>query len=259
MNINRKVGSGIAKSLDLNLGKTVDNVLRKKTGEYRILYSHDKVFFPVNVPVRLAYHAISATTPSMRQMGELKDTLPLPDSRAQARAFIAELRTLLTNDALERDLQNKLLDFLALICRPIQEVRLVPTEDFGGMRLDIVCPFEADLPPEVLELKRGSHLLLAHEGKARERRSKKFDQTRRQGKAYFRRLKKDPGILDKLNQENYVQIVNPEVRIIAGKRLSSEAGYHLLSQIDPSAEDTELRVYISTWNGYIAELERIFC
>lgn len=126
-----------------------------------------------------------------------------------------------------------------------------------GLRMDLVLGPDPNGHNEIVELKRGSHLLLAHQGKLTQRLSRALKKAVAQLDGYGQRVPSDMDAVRLIESQHGIRIANPSLRLVAGRRLTSASGYLLLSKVelDASAEGMQLQVY--TWDGFLAELERI--
>ena len=160
---------------------------------------------------------------------------------------------------MEPELQDALLNsgLLALNCKVVQEVAMTPTETYPGMRLDLVLDWNGEEPSQVIELKRGSHLLLARRGKPTERLSRELRKALKQLETYGHQLDSDAQARACIELRHGLQIQQPELRLIAGRRLADAHEYHLLSLAESEAAESSLQLQIHTWDGFLAELERI--
>jgi hypothetical protein len=237
----------------LSLQLAMERAIRAQCSEHVILQVHDAVYAPVKRATSQVHDAIEAA------LGEALGVNPFLVARTQRRTGIATLRRLLEHDAKERELQDALLDsgLLTLTCRVIQEVAMNPTKDYPGMRMDLVLDPNGDDPAQIVELKRGSHLLLARQGKPTERLSQELRKAVNQTQGYGRRLGSAPDAVTRIEERHGLRIERPELRLVAGRRLQDAAGYHLLSLAESDASDPQLQLQIYTWDGFLAELERI--
>lgn len=238
----------------LSFRRRMEKAIRAQFSEYVILQVHDNHYEKVK---RETAQVRDATEAAMGEALGLGGNFSL---RSQERRAIAELRTLLNRDAKERELQDALLEtdlLKALTCKIIKEVAMKPTADYRGMRMDLVLAPNNDGPGEIVELKRGSHLLLAHSGKSAERLSREITKSVKQIKQYGRRLDSDADAVASIEKRCGLKIEKPELRLVAGRRLQDANGYHLLSLAESETSDSKLQLQIYTWDGFLAELERI--
>lgn len=229
----------------------VERTIRAKLTEYEILRGHD-VYTRVKSTID---PAIDATE---RELGGAGFD-PSTSVRAQRRNALTKLHTLLNNNAKERDLQNCLMNsgLLAVTCKVIQEVTMGGADDSRGMRMDLVLDPAFNEPTQIIELKRGSHLLLARRGEPTENLSSQFIKAVAQLKGYGNRLESDAKAVDRIEAGYGIKIQKPELRLIAGRKLSDADEYSLLCTAESKEPPSSLQLQISTWDGFLAELERI--
>ena len=184
---------------------------------------------------------------------------PASSPRRQHRKAIATLRALLDRGAKERALQDALVEsgLAALSCTVLQEVAMRPTDDYRGMRMDLIVDPPADEPTQIIELKRGSHLLLARKGEPTARLSRELEKAVAQLKRYGQRVESDVEMTAEIEQRFGIRFDRPELRLIAGRRLPDADAYHLLSVAEENASESGPQLQIYTWDGFLAELERI--
>jgi hypothetical protein len=230
----------------------VERAIRAKCSEDVILQVHDACYAPVKRATASVQDAIQSA---------LDEALPEDfrvSSRAQHRSSLTALRDLLDSGAKERTLQNALVPLLEVTCRVVQEVTMNATEDHRGMRMDLVLESEtAEEPTQIVELKRGSHLLLARRGKPTEWLSRQLEKALGQVQEYGRRLESDAAATALIEARHALRVHNPELRLIAGRRLPNDVGYHLLSSAESTAAASGLDLQIYTWDALLAELERV--
>ena len=192
-------------------------------------------------------------------LGEPPAFGPKYSHRRQREAAIGRLRQLLEIRAKERELQEALLNsgLLSLNCRVVQEVAMAPTDTYPGMRMDLVLDWKGLEPSQVIELKRGSHLLLARRGKPTERLSRELKKAVNQLASYGHRLESDSDAAECINIRHSLQIQHPELRLVAGRRLPDGHCYDLLSLAEADIANSGLNLQIHTWDGFLAELESI--
>jgi hypothetical protein len=231
----------------------MERAIRAQCSEHVILQVHDAVYAPLKRATRQVHDAIDA---SLQQA--LGGEHSPPHARGAAEA-LAELRRLLETGVRERELQDALVGsgLLALTCRVIQEVKMEATDDHRGMRMDLVLGSAVEIPAQVVELKRGSHLLLARRGSPSERLSRALTRAVSQLQQYGDRLETDVEAVTSIEHRYGVKIQRPELRLIAGRRLPDAQDYHLLSTAESTADDAQLALQIYTWDGLLAELERV--
>jgi hypothetical protein len=126
--------------------------------------------------------------------------------------------------------------------------------DPRGMRMDLVVDSTPHDPAQVIELKRGSHRLLLRRDTPMGRISVPLARALRQICGYGERLVGDGQTRIDVEADHDLHLERLELRLVAGRRLPDAAGYHLLSQVELS---NGLELSISTWDGFLAELERI--
>lgn len=179
--------------------------------------------------------------------------------RRPHRTSLAELRRLLDDGAKERDLQNGLVatGLLAVAYRVVQEVTMNATKDNPGMRMDLVLEAEDAQPTQIVELKRGKHLLLARTGKPTQRLSQQLKKALRQLRGYGHRLGTDSSATKWIRDKHGLRVNEPELRLVAGRRLSNAAEYLLLTSAESDATASGFQLQIYTWDAFLAELERI--
>jgi hypothetical protein len=214
---------------------------------------HDAIYTPVKRATAQVQNVIEAA------LGEALGMDPASSLRSQhGRALIA-LRALLENGAKERALQDALVDsgLLLLNCRVLQEVTMSATEDHRGMRMDLVLDSKTDEPSQIIELKRGSHLLLTRRGRPTEQLSRELRKAVEQLKTYGDRVESDAATALDLEERFGIRFDKPELRLVAGRRLPDAHNYHLLSLAEADANNSGLQLQIYTWDGFLAELERI--
>jgi hypothetical protein len=234
----------------VDLRRSLERSIRERVAENVILEVHDQVY----APVRRALDPISDAVE-----GALREMFGGPPEDDRFRTALSELRTMLDGNARERDLQRVLVESGLLdpvgTCRAVAEVAMVATsDDPRGMRMDLVVSSTESEPAQVVELKRGSHRLLVHRGAPTERISGPFARALRQVRAYGERIDGDVEMRTNVEERHDLELDRLELRLIAGRRLPDAPGYHLLSQGEPG---DGLEVHVSTWDGYLAELERI--
>jgi Domain of unknown function (DUF4263) len=127
--------------------------------------------------------------------------------------------------------------------------------------MDLVVHSDSGAYSEVIELKRGTHLLLAHSGKANQRVAKGLKRAIRQLETYGATLKNDKAAVSNLRKNKGIPITvkNIELRLVAGRRLPKLSDYSLLNFTKDSDIEGTGGIQISTWDGLLAELERISC
>lgn len=217
--------------------------MRSGLSEHLIMKIHDRVYAPLKR--RLATHALT--------LDEWGDPDPATLKR---RKHLDTLRSLLDKGARERKLQDALMKsgLLSLGCKAISEVTMKRTEDHRGMRMDLVLGSMQDEPTQIIELKRGTHLLLARAGTPTEKLSREIEKAVKQLKGYGNRLQTDAETVVDLEEKKGIRFNETELRLVAGRRPTTDSGYHLLSSAE-GGSDLQLQIY--TWDGFLAELERI--
>lgn len=237
----------------LSLRLSMERAIRLQCSEHVIMQVHDALYAPIKRATAHVRDAIEAA------LGEAFGIDPASSLRHQHSRAIATLHALLESGARERALQDALIDsgLLSLNCKVIQEVTMKPTEGHRGMRMDLVLDSKADEPTQIVELKRGSHLLLARKGKPTERLSRQLRKAVEQLKKYGDRVESDAETAVDLEERLGIRFDKPELRLIAGRRLTDADGYHLLSRAEADSSNSSLQLQIYTWDGFLAELERI--
>ncbi len=174
--------------------------------------------------------------------------------RERNKRLIAKIRDLLNTGARERQLQSALFNsglLRQVTYRVVQEVTMKATKDFRGMRIDLVLAPNASGPAQIIELKRGTHVLLAREGTPNAKRSKLLIRAIKQLEVYGDRLATDEVSVANIESRYEFRIINPALRLIAGRSLRDAGGYSLLRH------DRNPNLYISSWDGFLEELERL--
>jgi hypothetical protein len=217
---------------------------RSAYSEGEILQVHDAVYSPIKSSVAVVRDSIYAA---------LAETRDPSISASATQTAIVRLRELLNQGAIERALQDELINsgLLQVTANIVaQEVTMQATDDHRGMRMDVLV--ESADSTQIIELKRGSHMLLTKRGTL----SAELLTAVKQTTDYGHRIHSDPEASKRINERHGIQIHNPQVRLIAGRRLSVPSEYSLLTQAESkSAPGLQLRIY--TWDGFLAELERI--
>jgi Domain of unknown function (DUF4263) len=237
----------------LSLRVQMERAIRAQCSENVILQVHDAVYAPVKRATEQLNNAVEAA------LAEALGFNPSASARARQRTSITSLRALLNEGAKERALQDGLIasGLLAVTCRVIQEVTMSVTDNHCGMRMDLVLAPAFAESTQIVELKRGSHLLIARRGKPTERLSKQFTMAIEQLQGYGQRLESDAVAVARIEERHGIQIHKPELRLIAGRRLSDANEYHLLSAAESEESASSLQLQVYTWDGFLAELERI--
>lgn len=239
----------------LSLRFKAEKAIRARCSEHPIMRAHDALYVAVKEEITAVRDAIAAAV--VEQTGRHgSDSAPWPRRYAGA---IAHIRNVLERKHKERELQDALVDsgLLAVTCQIAQEVTIKPTDGYRGMRMDIVLESKVDGQTEIIELKRGSHMLLAWRGQPTQRVSQELMAARTQIRAYGDRVKADNTTASTLEEDLGFELVNPQLRLVAGRRLASPQEYHLLSSLEEAASHSGLQVLIYTWDGFLAELERL--
>jgi hypothetical protein len=237
----------------LSLRVRLERAIRAECSENVILQVHDALYLPVRRATGQVNDAIEAA------LGEALGFSPSASARSQQRRSITSIRASVDEGAKERALQDQLIasGLLAVTCKVVQEVTMQPTDDHRGMRMDLVLEPVIAGPTQIVELKRGSHVLLARRGTPTERLSKQFSRAIEQLQGYGHRLESDAAAVAKIEERHGIQIHKPELRLIAGRRLSDANEYHLLSAAETEESAFGLQLQVYTWDGFLAELERI--
>jgi len=76
-------------------------------------------------------------------------------------------------------------------------------------------------------------------------------------KTYGYRLDCDTEATASIEQRRGLKINKLKLRLIAGRRLPDAHGYDLLRLAESEADESQLQLQIYTWDGFLAELERI--
>jgi Shedu protein SduA, C-terminal len=246
----------------LALKKKLEKQIRSKRSEGVILEAHDKIYEPIK-------QAIAPVTNAIRHDLIEGTGFGLPfTTRENHRNNIQMLRELLAQNAKERDLQNVLIKsgFLNTDCKMIDEVRMCKSERYHGMRIDLFIHSmkndgtQKNDGTEIIELKRGTHMLLARAGKPTQELSYGLKRAINQVKGYGNRIiDSDDTAKEHLEERFGIKIEKPELRLVAGRRITSHGGYDLISKVESPNESTgDLQLLIYTWDGMIAEFEMIF-
>jgi hypothetical protein len=234
----------------VDMRRSLENALRQRVSEHVGLEVHDRVYMPVR-------RALDPITMAVDEA--VREALGAPPRPDNVRAALGGLRALLDGNAKERELQRALLESGLLspggICRAVSEVSMGPiTGDSRGMRMDLVVDATKDDPAQIIELKRGSHRLLVRRGSSMEGISRPLENALRQVQSYGGRVSANAETRLSLEEDYELALERIELRLIAGRRLPDAFSYHLLS--DAGFGDGP-EVWISTWDGFLAELERI--
>jgi hypothetical protein len=233
--------------------KRMERAIREQCSEQVVLEVHDAIYAPVRNALELVHgqveNAVSAA------LGTDLNTLP----RHRHRSAITNLRALLNANAKERELQDALVasGLLGLTCRAVEEVAIRPANGQHGMRMDIVTSAAEGEPAQVIELKRGCHLLVAHRGKPVERLASGMRAALAQVEAYGRRLQTDADARASVEDGCELRLDVIELRLVAGRRLPAASDYHLVSQREVDSHEAGVPLLIYTWDGLLAELERL--
>jgi hypothetical protein len=252
LHVDRIFGDGELAPL-LSLRVRLERSIRAQCSEHVILQVHDAIYAPVKAATAQVHDAMSAA------LGDVFGVDPSVAERSGHRRSIVALRRLLDDGAKERELQDGLVSsgLLTATCKVAQEVSLQATDDHRGMRMDIVLEPKSGEPTQIVELKRGSHLLLARRGKPTERLSRGLVAALKQLQGYGDRLETDAAAVARIEEGQGLKICNPELRLIAGRRLPDDHAYHLLSSAESDGDTPGLQLQIYTWDAFLAELERI--
>lgn len=237
----------------LSLRLQLERQIRKQLSEHVIHQIHDGIWSPINAELRSVKNSIE--TSLQDALGTRHELSP----KELLRRSISRLRNLLERNAKERDLQNELINsgLMELNCKIIQEVSMAPTEDYTGMRMDILVTPNDDRPTAIVELKRGSHALVARRGKPTHHISRSLLKAISQVQSYGERLQSDIEAIERIEDGYGIRVENPELRLVAGRRLSDEHEYTLLTAAESAASADGLELQIYTWDGLLSELERI--
>jgi hypothetical protein len=170
-----------------DLRRNIEGTLRNRVSEHVLLQVHDGVY----APVRGALDPINDAVESA-----LLEAFGPPSVPDRFRTSLIELRAMLDANAKERDLQRVLVESGLLdpagACRAVAEVAMAARSgDPRGMRMDLVLGATVDEPAQVIELKRGSHRLLARRGTPTESISNALAKALRQVRSYGDRLESD--------------------------------------------------------------------
>jgi hypothetical protein len=229
--------------------KRVEKEIRDQCSEHVILQVHDAIYAP-------GKRSISPVSDVVEEAIGIDNT---SSQKHQHRRALTRLRALLESDVKERTLQDALFDsgLLANDCKIVQEVAMSKTNSYSGMRMDLVLYSQADQATEIVELKRGSHLLVARPGKPTQKLSRQLMNAIEQVKRYGDRVENDTQMTSDLEKRFGIQFDNLALRLVVGRRFPDAHGYHLLSLADTDARPESLQLQIYTWDGLLAELERI--
>lgn len=233
-----------------DLRRSLETSLREQVSEHVLLDIHDRLYRPLRQALDPIHGAVD---------GALREAFGMPAAPDPFRSAIGRLRAMLEANAKERELQSVLVDSGLLnpagTCRAVSEVAMSATDDDPrGMRMDLVVNSANDEPAQIIELKRGSHRLLVRRGTPAERISRPLANALRQLRSYGERLDSDADTRTHVETVHDLELEHLELRLVAGRRLPDSEGYHLLSQADPG---DGLELSISTWDGFLAELERV--
>lgn len=226
----------------LSMRRGIEREIRSKVSEYEVLQAHDDLYTKVKLKPSLEQvhsRPEDATSAPSRLFKPFRD-------RHEIQADITSLRRLLNADARERELQVKLCLLLKTTGTVVQEVTIKVPKG-RRMRMDVV------MPDEVIELKRGSHLLLARCGQASEHMSRQLEAAIRQVEGYGNQLASNQAAVRSIDLKHGIKLDNPNLRLVAGRSLPDARGYSLLNLYEKS--NPSLRIY--TWDAFLAELERI--
>jgi hypothetical protein len=233
-----------------DLRRSQEHAIRRQVSEHVILQVHDAIYTPVRRALDSVHGAVAQA---------IRETLGLPPEPGRFGAALAELRRLLARNARERELQRVLFASGLLdpagTCRTVSEVTMHATDDNPrSMRMDLVVDASENEAAQVIELKRGSHRLVARRGTPVERVAEPLAKAVRQVRGYGDRLQSETATRMAVEERHDLELDRLELRLVAGRRLPDPGGYHLLSQAE---RDDGLELHISTWDGFLAELERI--
>lgn len=239
----------------LSLRFKAERSVRVQCSEHVIMQVHDAVYDPVKKEMAAVRDPIAAAlVGQMERRGIDSATWPRPYAGA-----IAQIRNMLERNPKERELQDALVDsgLLAVTCQVAQEVSIKPTDGHRGMRMDIVLESKVDGQTEIIELKRGSHMLLARRGQPTQRVSQELVAAGAQLGEYGDRIKADDAAATDLGERLGFAFEHLRLRLVAGRRLASPQEYHFFISLEVDASDSGLQLQIYTWDGFLAELERL--
>jgi len=237
----------------LLLRKRMERAIRERCSEQVVLQVHDAIYAPVRDAQQLVHGSVQDAI--VGTLGIDPSTLP----RHKHRAALANLRALLNAGAKERELQDALVasGLLGLTCKAVEEVAIRPANGQRGMRMDVLTSAAHGEPAQVIELKRGCHLLVAHRGKPVERLASGMKAALAQVEGYGHRLKTDADARAAIEEGHDLLLDAIELRLIAGRRPSVTSAYHLMSQREVDSREAGVPLLIYTWDGLLAELERL--
>lgn len=243
----------MADTLQVRVRRRMEAAARKRISEHVHLRLHDGLY----TPLRRGLSPLPAAM--LKALSADLGLEPKVPPREERRHAIANLRAKLDEGAQERELQRLLVKsgLLAITCRAVQEVTMRSTNEHPEMRMDLLIGSSSGEPAQVIELKRGSHLLLAYRGKPTERLSRKLMSAVSQLAGYGDRLASDATLRESIEQLHGVQVEKPELRLVAGRRLADARQYDLIRCLEADADEGALQLRIQTWDGFLAELERI--
>jgi hypothetical protein len=229
----------------------VEKAIAAKCSEYVAHQVHDGVYSSVKKIISPLRDTIAEDLSP--EVDQKSTSLRKP----RCREDLAEIRSLLDSNALERELQKALVEsgLLKLKCEVFQEVPMEKSKDYPGMRMDIVLASQTEEPSEIIELKRGNHLIVARRGKPSEHLSKVLQDAINQNIDYGNRIQSDAKTVINLEKDIGYRLENIVLRLIAGRRLPDANSYSLLSAVTAG---NSMQLQITTWDGLLAELERIF-
>lgn len=111
-------------------------------------------------------------------------------------------------------------------------------------------------PTQIVELKRGLHLLVARAGEPSQRISQQLAKAIAQITHYGETVRSDKDEAARIEERLGMCLRETELRLVAGRRFGSAQAYSLLSVVEADAQALGLELQIYTWDGLLAELER---
>lgn len=233
--------------------RRLEQEIRSEFLESVILQVHEGLYSVIKQNTEVLTTSIDVS------LRDLINTASTSAVNIQYKNAIRKLRNLIATDAKERHLQNALVEsgLLELGCKVVQEVSIKASKDRRGMRMDIVVNQYKDKVTEIIELKRGCHLLIARCGKPAMRLSQTLNKAIKQVKKYGDSIKADALTARDLEKRLEMPFNDLSLRLIAGRRLSTTNEYSLISVGKAKTSNYDLQIYVQTWDGFLAELERI--
>jgi hypothetical protein len=231
----------------------MERATKAQCSEHVIMQVHDAVYSTVKAATAQVHDSLGAA------VGEISGSSPVSSLWRQPGRDIARLRILLDDDAKERVLQDTLVELckVAMNCEVSEEVPMRRAGRYVGMRMDIVLSSKTEEPSQIIELKRGSHRLVAWPEQPKEKISRKGSKAVKQLKEYGNRIASDADTARDLENLHGIRFDNVELRLIAGRRLSTASEYDLLSAAETANSVDGPRLLIYSWDASLAELERI--